>query len=95
MVDMTELLSALTTALETCLPERVARGETSVDHFFDAEGFSLDELSREIEQVVSCHTEWKTLLEQRGNDPRAVFRDQQLLNGLIAIVSKETEETQC
>ena len=89
---MPELLSALTTALETCLPERVARGDTSVDQFFDAEGFSLDDLTRELEQVSSCHTEWKTLLGQRGNDPRAVFRDQQLLNSLIAIVSRDTED---
>lgn len=91
VTGMTELLSALTIALETSLPERLARGETSVDEFFDAEGFSRNELSREIEQFVSCHTEWKTLLEQLGNDPRAVFRDHQLLNQLIATVSSETE----
>ena len=89
---MAELLSALSVALETCLPERVACGETSVDEFFDAEGFSLNELSMEIEQVSSCHTELQTLLGQRASDPRVVFSDQQSLNSLIAIVSRETED---
>lgn len=86
---MSELRSALSVALETSLPARIASGETSVDQFLNEEGFSVAAIKTEIDTVTRSHNHWKTRFKQRDSSSWAVFGDQQVLAEMLAFLDAQ------